>query len=200
MLLNREQDRQRQDPRVKRTRELLKQALISLMMEKSFQAITVQDIAQKATVNRVTFYAHFADKFELLEYALRDAFQQNLHRQLPEGTPYSVEALASLMQVVCEFLAEMAGHCPPPRTHLEPIMEKLIKAEIYTVLKGWLTEAPPRQPTAEQTAMIASWAIYGAAVQWTEHERSQPVQVFVQQTLPLILASLNPARSVVALA
>ena len=51
------------DPRVKRTRQLLQQAFMSLMMEGRFRDITVQEIADRATVNRATFYAHFEDKF-----------------------------------------------------------------------------------------------------------------------------------------
>ena len=39
--------------------------------------------------------------------------------------------------------------------------------------------------------MIASWAIYGAAVQWSQQERPEPAKEFVQQVLPIIMASLN---------
>lgn len=186
MLLTRETNPPQLDPRIKRTRELLKQALISLMMEKSFQAITVQDIAQKATVNRVTFYAHFADKFELLEYTMREGFRQKLYARLPEGTPYSPKALTTLVTAVCEGLAEIIGHCPPPHTHLEPILEKQIKAEVFEILKSWLAEAPSRPPTAEQKASVTSWAIYGAAVQWSQQKPREPVAQFVQNILPLI--------------
>ena len=53
------------DPRVKRTRKLLQDALLELLAEKSFDAITVQDIAERSTINRATFYAHFVDKYDL---------------------------------------------------------------------------------------------------------------------------------------
>src|ERR1700690_1925078 len=53
---------QKEDPRVKRTRLLLEQAFMVVLKEKGFQTITVQDIAQRAGVNRATFYAHFEDK------------------------------------------------------------------------------------------------------------------------------------------
>jgi hypothetical protein len=60
-----------------------------------------------------------------------------------------------------------------------------------------LAEAPSgktqRRPTPEQAAMITSWAIYGAAVQWSQQERPEPAKEFVQQILPLILASLRPS-------
>jgi AcrR family transcriptional regulator len=62
------------DLRVRRTRQLLRQALMELMPEKGFQAITVQDLSDRAMINRATFYEHFADKYALLEYSLRDLF------------------------------------------------------------------------------------------------------------------------------
>ncbi|WP_242219747.1 TetR/AcrR family transcriptional regulator [Bacillus cereus group sp. BfR-BA-01380] len=55
------------DPRVKRTRQAIRDALISLIHEKGFDSITVQDIAEKATVNRATFYSHYYDKYDLLD-------------------------------------------------------------------------------------------------------------------------------------
>src|SRR4030065_709381 len=89
MLLKQEQDEKKVDPRIKRTRQLLQQALMDLMREKSFQAIPVHDIAEGATVNRVTFYAHFEDKYALLEYTMREMFKQRLRSQLPDGSLFS---------------------------------------------------------------------------------------------------------------
>jgi len=45
------------------------------MMERRFRDITVQEIADRATVNRATFYAHFEDKFDLLDSAIREPFK-----------------------------------------------------------------------------------------------------------------------------
>ncbi len=198
MLLKEEQEEKKEkklDPRIKRTRQLLQQALTELMAEKSFQAITVQDIAERATVNRVTFYAHFEDKYALLEYTMREMFKQRLRSQLPDGSLFSPENLARLILMVCELLAETGRQCPPPHGQLEPLMEKQIKAELYEVLYAWLAEASSgkteRRPTPEQAAMITSWAIYGAAVQWSQKEQPEPAQEFVQQVLPIIIASLN---------
>ena len=195
MLLKQEQDEKKVDPRIKRTRQLLQQALMDLMREKSFQAITVHDIAERATVNRVTFYAHFEDKYALLEYTMREMFKQRLRSQLPDGSLFSPENLARLILMVCELLAETGRQCPPPHGQLEPLMEKQIKVELYEVLYAWLAEASSgeteRRPTPEQAAMITSWAIYGAAVQWSQKEQPEPAREFVQQVLPIIIASLN---------
>ncbi len=188
------QEEKKLDPRIKRTRQLLRQALMELMAEKSFQAITVQDIAGRATVNRVTFYAHFQDKYALLEYTIREMIRQQLRSQLPEGSPFTTENLAQLILTVCQFLTEMGHHCPPPYGQLEPLMEKQIKAELYEVVHAWLAESPGQSdghPTPEQAAMVTSWAIYGAAVQWSQQERREPAKEFVQQVLPMIVAGLE---------
>src|SRR2546425_1214854 len=93
----------RLDPRIKRTRQLLVNALMALMQEKSFQAITVQDIAERATINRVTFYAHFEDKFALLEYAMSAAFQERVRRRLPAEPQLTPDNLALLIQIIAEM-------------------------------------------------------------------------------------------------
>src|SRR5512143_2387903 len=54
------------DRRTQRTRQTLSQALIALIQEKRYEAITVQDICDRANVGRSTFYAHFQDKDALL--------------------------------------------------------------------------------------------------------------------------------------
>src|SRR5881396_2641445 len=60
------------DRRVQRTRKLLQDALVSLMIEQGYEATTVQDIIDRANVGRATFYAHFADKETLLVSRLED--------------------------------------------------------------------------------------------------------------------------------
>lgn len=60
------------DRRVRRTRELLRNALLSLILEKGYDRVTVQEIIDRADVGRSTFYAHFRDKDDLLFYGLEE--------------------------------------------------------------------------------------------------------------------------------
>jgi AcrR family transcriptional regulator len=60
------------DRRVRRTRELLRSALLALIMEKGYDRITVQDILDRADVGRSTFYAHYRDKEDLLWSGFED--------------------------------------------------------------------------------------------------------------------------------
>src|SRR6266545_2878599 len=66
---------QPEDLRVRRTRKLLTQALIELTIEKGFAALTVQDIADRAMVNRATFYRHYLDKHDLLDRYMNEVYE-----------------------------------------------------------------------------------------------------------------------------
>lgn len=61
------------DPRVKRTRLMIEEALLKLMEEKDYKDINVQEIAKESTLHRGTFYLHYFDKEDLLEQLLDNA-------------------------------------------------------------------------------------------------------------------------------
>lgn len=67
---------ERTDLRVRRTHAQLQQTLIDLIAEKGFDAVTVGDIAERAMVNRSTFYRHFPDKYALVTSIFEDAVDQ----------------------------------------------------------------------------------------------------------------------------
>lgn len=154
------------DPRVRRTRKLLQDAFMALLAEKSFHAISVQDIAERATLNRATFYAHFEDKYALMDYMIGDLFRESLQRRLPAAAPFTLGNLHLLVAVVCEYLAEFQGHCAPADHDLDPRIEARVQQEIYTVLLSWLAQAEPpaglpsgaAQPSRETAASVMSWA------------------------------------------
>lgn len=62
------------DLRIRRTRKLLRDALVDLIDQHGFEAIKVTDIADRAMVNRTTFYRHYQDKDDLLIHCMDDVF------------------------------------------------------------------------------------------------------------------------------
>jgi AcrR family transcriptional regulator len=68
------------DRRVRRTRNRLGQALLELIMEKGYDDITIQDITDRADLNRATFYLHYSSKEELLLVTLEERFDELVGR------------------------------------------------------------------------------------------------------------------------
>src|SRR5215468_2732595 len=56
----------KEDRRIQRTRQLLRDSLMELIVERGFSDLTIQDITDRANVSRTTFYLHYRDKDELL--------------------------------------------------------------------------------------------------------------------------------------
>lgn len=73
----------RLDRRVQRTRKLLRESLMDLILEEGYDAISIQDITDKANLGRATFYLHFKDKDELLLEVMEE-FIADLMAQVPQ--------------------------------------------------------------------------------------------------------------------
>src|SRR5262249_1876067 len=79
------------DRRIARSREMLHQALLSLIMKKGYDAITVEDICETANVGRSTFYAHFTSKDDLKRSGLEHLREQLLGLQQGAAAPAGKE-------------------------------------------------------------------------------------------------------------
>ncbi|CAN7447722.1 TetR/AcrR family transcriptional regulator C-terminal domain-containing protein [Paenibacillus sp. LjRoot56] len=75
----------RVDPRVLRTRQLLKDAFVELLQEMDIEKISVNRIAERATINRVTFYLHYRDIPDMLE-KMADEMIEDINRILTHAS------------------------------------------------------------------------------------------------------------------
>jgi len=178
------------DPRVKRTRHMLEQAFMESVREKGFQAVSVQDITERAGVNRATFYAHFQDKYALLDHSIRQGFRQELEKRTLSACHFSIENLHALVVTVCEFNSNISGHCNPPQGQFESLIETQVKAQIYELLLAWLKNTKSGVPP-ETAATAASWAIYGLAQQWSHNKNHPSAESFADEVLPIVAANLS---------
>jgi AcrR family transcriptional regulator len=180
------------DPRVKRTRQLLEQAFLAVVAANGFQSVSVQDIAEKAGVNRATFYAHFPDKYALLDYSIRHNFRQELEKHTLSVCTFTMDNLRALIITVCEYISTALAHCNPPSPQFEQVMETQVKLQIQELLEKWLENLETDvDPKISSTA--ASWAIYGLAMQWAhDKNRKRPsAEKFTDEVLPLIAGNLR---------
>lgn len=75
----------KEDRRIQRTRTVLREALMSLIAEKGYADITIQEITARAMVARTTFYLHYADKDDLLFTSMREMYEE-LIAKVPKPT------------------------------------------------------------------------------------------------------------------
>jgi AcrR family transcriptional regulator len=178
------------DPRVKRTRNLILDAFFDLLAEKNFESISVQDVTSKAQVNRATFYAHFQDKYALLDYSINQLFMREIEKRTLNACHYSTDNLRNLILALCEFLSRLHSNCAQPHQQFESLVESTIKKQIFDLLSYWLEQSKLKIST-DIPATVATWAIYGLASHYS-HSRKRPVlDKFVDEALPLVAVNLE---------
>jgi AcrR family transcriptional regulator len=190
-----EKAEKREDPRVKRTRGLIVRAFGELVAEKGHRGLTVQEIAERATVNRATFYDHFRDQYDLLDYFMSESFREKLRRRLPESPGLDEESLRALVLTTCDFLSGLETSCRTSDRQFRPFIEAQVASEIYEVLLGWIEAAPQEtngRPVApEVTASVVGWAIFGAGVRWSRDGAVGSEERFADQVLSVIAGGLQ---------
>ena len=183
------------DPRVKRTRQLLLQAFTELVHEQSFEAISVQDIAARATLNRATFYAHFADKYALLDATIGASFADVLlHRVPADSALCEEETIRRLILAVCDFHRDLSTQCKRSFQTLESFMEPRIIAHLQESVRACLVRGATTRTSAieplELAATAMSWSIYGVVLRWDRAGRLQTPESLAEFVLPIIMGSI----------
>src|ERR1700756_5042463 len=151
------------DPRVLRSRQMLMESLLRLLTHKEFDEISIQEIADEATLNRATFYLHYPDKNALLQAMTAARFRALIARRGLSFTNCD-GALRAIALGVCDFLAETTD-CPSQLTKMP------LEASIIPVVEGMFLEGAayhPAQPGVDPELLgtTAAWAIFGAARHW----------------------------------
>ena len=124
------------DRRVVRTRQMLRDALFALIEERGYDALSIQDITERANIGRATFYVHFQDKEQLLLASAKDLLD-DLHRHLhPLSTSDVVARQQSLGVIVFEHVFE---HAPVYRALLSErgaaVVVMLLRTDIAALVR-----------------------------------------------------------------
>jgi AcrR family transcriptional regulator len=186
------------DPRIRRTRELLQQALGALLETKDFDKISVQDITDAATLNRATFYAHYPDKFALLECMVGTRLQALLDQRGVKFDGTCTGALRGIALGVCDFMAQSQGTPCAGRQrldrHMEPHMESAVAAVVRRMLLyGLRQHSAAATVSPEIQASAVSWAICGAASEWMRSAQRAPSEAMAEEIVRLVAPMLHVA-------
>ena len=123
------------DRRVQRTQTLLHKALMSLILEKKYESITVQEILDRADVGRSTFYVHFRDKDELLfsGFQYLERFLESQQEGSRSSPPNSYERIIGFSLPMFEHALEYRR---VNRALLGSRAEAVVRRRIHSVLSG----------------------------------------------------------------
>jgi AcrR family transcriptional regulator len=164
------------DRRVRRTRDLLRTALLSLIQEKGYDRITVQDILDRADIGRSTFYAHYRDKDDLLRAGFEDVrVALAAERDAAEkGTHAKVELLQPLLVVFQHvgrhrpFWASLSrkGGAELVTRILRESVTDLVREHLRFQLRGTVTN----QSQLEAAIQFTSGACMGLLLWWLEND------------------------------
>lgn len=188
-----------QDRRVRRTCRILHEALISLVLEKGYERITVQDILDRADVGRSTFYAHFRDKEALLVAGfdtMRDELQRDLDAMRPGTLPADPTSPA----------AAVFGHAHRNRRVYRALCGKqggnVVQRHLHGLIGGMLREHLRPHLTAagsdlpvDVVAEFCTAAMLGLLVWWVDqdfpHGPAELARIYQRLAAPGVLAALG---------
>lgn len=187
------------DPRVVRSRQMLREALVVLIAEKGFDAITVQEITDRAKLNRATFYLHYQDKQELLVKSLREAIDE-LMADIGASTDERGQLVFddSLRPIKAAF-EHVAQHARFYRVMLSaegvPSFIAGVRDYMAEITLKWLTALQPAPARSlvplEIVANSLSWSLLGVVIWWLEHDMPHPPDYMAEQFQLLITLDLR---------
>jgi AcrR family transcriptional regulator len=184
------------DRRSQRTRRLVISAMLELMAEKSYDAITVQDLLDRANIGRSTFYSHYFDKEDVLA-SLAEQMLEMLRKPLSQrddgqGIIPSLELFQHALQNQQHFRAMLRGHA-------REVVWDAAQASLSRTIEQTLaaTLATKRSPSVPLTVMsqYLAGAFLNLLKWWLEAEMpyspAQMDEMFQQLALPGVWATLE---------
>jgi AcrR family transcriptional regulator len=181
------------DRRAARTRKSLHHALMTLILHKGYEAITVQDILDEADVGRSTFYAHYTGKedllrrgFEMLRADLETARRSDRGEGNPGALGFSIAMFEHAARHADLYRAMVGG-----RAHaiviaeIRKVLEEMVKRELRAIRNDQVPE--------ELSLQFAVGTLLTVVIWWLERKpKLAPAQVNVLFR-QLVVGALRPA-------
>lgn len=183
------------DPRIQRTRKLIMDSFIDLSAKIDFEDITVKDITEAAMINRATFYYHFEDKFDLLDKALMEVLSINLDSSFYENSELNEETLVNIFFAITKFQESLSTRC---HQGYEETIARIIRDQLEVIFYKMLLKQHEVEDDEglKLTAVILSWGLYGASVEWRRIRDQVTPEEFINAALPYIMSGVDVKSSV----
>lgn len=127
----------KEDRRVRKTRSAIKSSFIELLNEKELEKITIQDIADRADINRGTFYLHYEDKYLLLsdmedEFISQMTFLNHLHNIMEKNPEDTAKNFINI--ILKNMLQHISDHITFYQTILQLNRKSKLEEKIYSLI------------------------------------------------------------------
>lgn len=161
------------DPRILRSRRMLMDSLARLLAKKEFEDISVQEIADEATLNRATFYLHYPDKSALLQAMTDLRFRELVACRGISFTDCN-GALRAIALGVCDYLAETTGYAG--HSTQIPVDASMIRVVEDMFNEGAAHHANVPSIDPALVSATAAWAVFGAVRHWLQTSDRIPAE------------------------
>ena len=176
------------------TKRALEQSLKNLLLKKPLTKITVGDITDDCGINRMTFYYHFKDIYDLVEWScLEDA-----KRALDEKKTYDTwqQGLLQIFKAVQEnkpFILNVyrCVHGEQVEKYLQPLVDQLLLNVINEEAAGITVRDEDKQFIAQ----VYSYMFIGLMLDWIKDDMREDPQQIVEKLSKLIKGSVSVALS-----
>jgi AcrR family transcriptional regulator len=191
------------DRRIQRTKQLLREALFSLIKEKGFETLSVQDIIDRANVGRATFYAHFDNKEDLLLSGF-DGLRASLRARQRDAHSGSLAVDQRAFAFIHELLAHIEEHRQLFRVMagkrsgavVQNIVRKLVVDLVRDDLKTVIAPGDARSNTTNAGGEFIAAGLFGMLVWWLDTKPQLSIEelnaLFRQFAIPAAKAALQP--------
>ncbi|MEO3809282.1 TetR/AcrR family transcriptional regulator [Sphaerisporangium sp. B11E5] len=179
------------DRRVRRTRQAIQRALVELILEKGYDAVTVTDVIDRADIGRSTFYAHYTSKQEVL-FGNLDRFTEFLRAE-SEASPGKLFAFSlPMFQHIQEqrtLLRALIGRRSgsPVVAHSEKVLAGIVRGELLAYLPDG--GHPPRPLDLMVTGIVG--AFMALVREWVEGDLTETPEVMNDAFLALVLPGVE---------
>ncbi len=176
------------------TKRALEQSLKNLLLKKPLTKITVADIADDCGINRMTFYYHFKDIYDLVEWScIEDA-----KKALDEKKTYETwqQGLLQIFEAVLDnkpFILNVyrCVHREQVEKYLQPLVDKLLLDIIEEESVGMTVRDEDKQFIAQ----IYSYIFIGLMLDWIKDDMRRDPKEIVEKLAKLIKGSISAALS-----
>ena len=172
-----------------KTKKALAESLKNLLLQKPLNKITISDIADDCGINRMTFYYHFKDIYDLVEWTCAEEAAQAMEGKKTYDT-WQEGFLNIFSAVQANKPLIMNVYRCVSRERIEQYLNPLICSLILGVVEEKSAEMPVSEADKRFIANFSEYAFIGVMLEWIDNNMREEPSVLVERTSRVVHGSI----------